>query len=54
MKLRTPFTIINDALCDVKRIHDFNYELPEDRRSGYWQKQCEMKPYQVGCLIYED
>ncbi len=52
MKLRTPFSIINDSLSDVKRMHDFNYELPEEHKNFYWKKQCEIKPYQISCLLY--
>ena len=28
MKLRTPFSVINNALSDIRVMHDFNYEIP--------------------------
>ena len=30
MRLTTPFTALRNATSDIWRMHDFNYQLPED------------------------
>ena len=46
MKLRTPFTVIKDALSDIKR-------TAKDKKS-YWDKECEEHPTNSNCLVYDD
>ena len=40
MKLTTPFTILNNSLSDLCKMHDFNYQLPKDTFREYWDKEC--------------
>ena len=53
MKLTTPFTIINYALNDVWKMHDFNYQLPKDTFNEYWDEECILHPTNSHCKIYE-
>ena len=52
MKLTTPFTALNDATSDLWRMHDFNYQLPEDIRQDYWEKECTNHPTSSHYKIY--
>ena len=54
MKLTTPFTIINYALNDVWKMHDFNYQLPKDTFNEYWNEECILHPTNSHCKIYDD
>ena len=38
MKLRTPFSVIKNALSDIRVMHDFNYEIPAETREEFWKK----------------
>ena len=38
MKLRTPFTVIKNALSDIRAIHDFSYKVPAETRDEFWEK----------------
>ena len=37
MKLKTPFSIIKNALNDMQVMHDFNYEIPTETRDEFWK-----------------
>ncbi len=53
MKLRTPFTIIANPLKDFDYIHDFSYQLPDQRKFDFWDKECQLHPTKSHCKIYE-
>ena len=38
MKLRTPFSVIKNALSDIRVMHDFNYEIPAETREEFGKK----------------
>ena len=42
MKLRTPFSVIKNALSDIRVMHDFNYEIPAETREEFWKEECEI------------
>ena len=54
MKLTTPFTILNNSLNDVWRMHDFNYQLPKDTFNEYWDEECILHPTNSHCKIFDD
>ena len=53
MKLRTPFTVISNPLRDLDHIHDFSYELPQEKNDQFWEQECKIKPTKSGCKLYE-
>jgi len=44
MRLNIPFTTLRNAISDIWRMHDFNYQLPKDQRQNYWEKECKVHP----------
>ena len=54
MKLKTPLTILNNSLNDVWRMHDFNYQLPKDTFSEYWDEECILHPTNPHCKIFDE
>ena len=52
MRLTTPFTAFRNATSDMWRMHDFNYQLPKDRRQDYWEKECIDHPTSSHCKFY--
>ncbi len=54
MKLRTPFSMIKNALSDIRVMHDFNYEIPTETREEFWEEECEIHPTSSTCKVYED
>ncbi|MDC3168144.1 hypothetical protein OA867_01830 [Prochlorococcus sp. AH-716-D22] len=54
MKLKTPFTVLNNSLSDVWKMHDFNYQLPKETFSEYWDEECILHPTNSHCKIYDD
>ena len=53
MKLRTPFTVIRNALSDIRRMHDFTYTIPAETRDEFWDKECVQHPTSSTCKIHE-
>jgi len=53
MKLVSPFTILNGAVSDVWRMHDFNYNLPEADKNFKWEAECLSNPTKANCKLYE-
>ncbi len=51
MKLTTPFSVIKNAISDIQRMHDFNYNLPKE---DYWEDECKNHPTNSHCLVYCD
>ena len=39
MKLTTPFSVIKNAMSDIRRMHDFNYNLPKE---NYWEQELSL------------
>ena len=54
MKLRTPFSMIKNALSDIRVMHDFNYEVPAEAREEFWKEECEVHPTSSTCKVYDD
>ena len=54
MKLRTPFSVIKNALSDIRVMHDFNYEIPAKTREEFWKEECEIHPTSSTCKVYDD
>ena len=54
MKLTIPFTIINNSLNDVWKMHDFNYQLPKDPTKEYWYEECILHPTNSHCKIFDE
>ena len=52
MKLTTPFTALINATSDIWIMHDFNYQLPNEERQDYWEKECLAHPTSSHCKIY--
>ena len=53
MKLKTPFTVIKNALSDIRRMHDFSYTVPTETRDEFWDKECIKHPTASTCKVYE-
>ena len=54
MKLRSPFSVIKNALSDIRVMHDFNYEIPAETREEFWKEECEIHPTSSTCKVYDD
>ena len=54
MKLTTFFKTLNNSLSDVWNMHDFNYQLPKDTSSGFWDEECILHPTSSHCKIFDD
>ena len=54
MKLKTPFSVIKNALSDIRVMHDFNYEIPAETREEFWKEDCEVHPTSSTCKVYDD
>ena len=52
MRLVTPFTALRNAISDIWRMHDFNYQLPNDPRQDFWEKECTIYPASSDCKLY--
>ena len=53
MKLKTPFSIIKNALSDIQVMHDFNYIIPPETREEFWRNECDLHPTNSTCKTYE-
>ena len=53
MKLKTPFSIIKNALSDIQVMHDFNYIIPPETREEFWLNECDRHPTNSTCKTYE-
>ena len=53
MKPRTPFTMIKNALSDIRKMHDFSYTVPSETREEFWEKECINHPTSSTCKVYE-
>ena len=53
MKLKTPFSIIKNALSDIHLMHDFNYEIPPETREEFWKNECDLYPTKSTFKTYE-
>ena len=49
MKLTIPFTILNNSLNDVWKMHDFNYVIPEGIPNKCWDEECVLHPTNSYC-----
>ena len=54
MKLKTPFTILNNSLNDVWRMQNFNYQSPKDPTKEYWDEECIFHPTNSHCKIFNE
>ena len=55
MKLtKKPFTILDKSLKDVWKMHNFNYQLPRDSYSEYWDEECILHPRNFHCKNFEE
>ena len=52
MKLTTPFTVLRNATSDVWKMHDFNYQLPQNEAKDYWEQECLKHPTSSHCKVY--
>jgi len=53
MKLRTPFSLIKNALSDIRTMHDFSYTVPKEKRDEFWDKEYVNHPSASTCKVYE-
>ena len=53
MKLRTPFTLIGNPLRDLHHIDDFSYNLVNQYKGDFWEKECKLHPTKSSCKLYE-
>ena len=54
MKLRTPFSVIKNALSDIRVMHDFNYEIPAETTEEFREVECEINPTSPTWIFYDD
>ena len=43
MRLRTPFSVIKNALGDIRAISDLNYEVPVETREESLKEECDIR-----------
>ena len=53
MKLRAPFIMIKNALSDIRTMHDFSYNIPNETRDVFWDKECSNHLTASTCKVYE-
>ena len=44
LKLIAPFLVIKNALNDIRFMHDFNYQIPNETTEEFWEEECEINP----------
>ena len=44
MKLSSPFTVLKNVISDVRRMHDFSYNIPPKTREEFWEEECNDHP----------
>ena len=54
MKLKAPFSVVKNALNDIRFMHDFNYQIPAETTEEFWEEECEINPTSWTCILYED
>jgi len=54
IKLKTPFSIIKNALNDIRFMHDFNYQILAETTEKFWEEECEIHPTSSTCKLYDD
>ena len=54
MKFTTPFAALRNATADMWRMHDFNYQLPQQELKKYWDQECTAHPANSHCKLYCD
>ena len=54
MKLKTPFSMIKNALRVIRVKHDFNYEITAETREEFWKHEYEIHPTTSICKVYDD
>ncbi len=54
MKLTSPFRGLAATFSDAWKMHDFNYEIPQDVMQFNWEKECRANPSYTHCKIYEN
>ena len=52
MKLSTNLIFFRNAISDIWRMHDFNYQFHKDKGQDYWEKECIKHPTSSHCKIY--
>ncbi|WP_179850462.1 hypothetical protein [Prochlorococcus marinus] len=52
MRLTNPFMALRNVTSDIWKMHDFNYQLPEDQILDYWEKECIDHPTSSHCKVY--
>ena len=53
MKLKSPFSIIKNALSNIQGMHDFNYEIPTETREEFFGNECDRHLTNSTCKAYE-
>ena len=53
MKLKTPFSIINNALSDIQVMHDYDYIILPETREKFWEYECSLHPTNSTFKAYE-
>ncbi|KGG12788.1 MULTISPECIES: hypothetical protein [Prochlorococcus] len=49
----TPFTVIQNFISDIGRMHDFLYEIPAETHDEFWQRECAKYPTAQTCKTYD-
>ena len=42
-----------NALSDIRTMHDFSYTVPKETRDEFWDKECVNHPTASTCKVYE-
>ncbi len=53
MKLKTPFSVIKNALSDIQVMHDFNYIIPSETREEFLENKSDLHPTNSTWKTYE-
>ena len=53
MKLKTPFSVIKDALSDIQVMNDLNDIILLETREDFWENECDLHPTNSTCKTYE-
>ncbi len=49
MKLFNPFTVLKNVLSDIRRMHDFLYNIPPETHDEFGERECDEHPTTSTC-----
>ena len=50
---KNSFQLNQNALNDIRTMHDLSYTVPNEARDEFWDKECFNNPTASTCKVYE-